>query len=60
MIVVCFTGLEVSQIDSEVDKLRRRLQEMEEIQQMRDCIDRSKSLLIVIDDLTEDNIKFHT
>ena len=60
MIVVCFTGLEASQIDAEVDKTLRRLKELKEIQHMRDCIARSESLLTVIDDFTEDSLQFHT
>ena len=60
MIAVCFTGLEVSQIDAEVDKTLRRLKELKEIQHMRDCIARSESLLTVIDDFTEDSLQFHT
>ena len=66
MTIVCFKGLEVSQIDTEVDKARaevdkarRLLKELEEIQHMRDCIDRSESILTVIDDFTEDNLQFH-
>ena len=51
-------GVEVSQIDAEVEKLEktfRRLQELKELQRMRDSITRTKSFLMMSNDFIEDN-----
>ena len=52
----------ISQIDTEMEELRRRMEELcrhkyqlEEVQRVRDRITRSKSFLILSNDLVEDN-----
>ena len=52
--LLCVAGIEVSQIDSEVEKTMRRLEELKELQRMRDSIARTKSFVMLSNDFVED------
>ena len=43
-------------IDIELDKARRRVQELEELQRTRDIIQRGESFLMLSNDFTEDKM----